>query len=119
MNRYWVEREKQASARGGRGGQVWRRPERVCGECVFGMPYVHEGGIYVVVRCQAGIGFPFRGLYQQACGMYQHNNALAYFRKSSLETGREARYPQQGRQALQGASSWESRVDEEQEDYPF
>lgn len=100
-------------------GQKWRRPDRVCGECVFGMPYVHDGGIYVVIKCTAGIGFPFRGHYQRACGMYQYNTALAAFRKSCVENAREARSPGQGRQTLQGKSVGQGIVDEASEDYPF
>jgi len=119
MNRYWAEREKQASARGGRGNQVWHRPDKICGECVYGMPYVHEGGIYVVVRCQTVDGVKFRGHYERACWRYIYNASLVSFGQSYMEAGRRQADSRQASGSVPQKGGRQGQFSEGEESYPF
>lgn len=67
----------------------WKRPDRICGECVYGEPYVHPGGIYCVIKCHKGNGPVFRGHYERACWQYRLNTAVSAFMQSRMEERRK------------------------------
>ena len=100
-------------------GQKWHRPERVCGECVYGERFVHEGGIYVVIRCSAGFSFPFRGVHQPACAMYKFNAAMASFRQSHVAQSGEARVSVQRGRDIPCESYGYREEGEDFQTYPF
>lgn len=110
---------REAGAQNRFSRNFWHRPDRTCGECVYGERYVHEGGIYVVVKCGKSDGFAFRGVYQRACGAFVYNSAMASFGKSYLEAGRRqgASRSEGGGVPQKGAE--QSFVDEEEHAVPF
>ena len=98
----------------------WRRPDRICGECIYGEPYVHPGGIYCVVKCHKSNGTAFHGFYERACWQYRLNPAVPAFMQSRMEEGSwEETIPRSKGRVFSSQSVRCGQRSEDEELYPF